>query len=280
MKLADHLGALPSGRIISMSPDAIGRHLATHYLLAEGERKRVKLAQGRLDLYRDETAAALRASIQTLFRNARVRDWRLDLVEFSLFQNLTRRIVNDTATVYSEPATITATDGVRVIRQGDRIRNPVAGALAITGYAPSLRFDYRYAPGTSLTITGYAPAVRRDYTITPETGQLGIETAAGTAELGSRALTLTVGTLAITGYAPQMVRTDAPVASVTVAGLAITGYTPGVLVGDLLAPAAGTLSTVIPWRVSIMSACASSSMRTRSSARGVPPRPPRLAGTP
>lgn len=119
--IAEHLGALPSGKTIAMSSDAVGRFLYREYIGKEAERKRIRKMQERLDLYRDECQAAVRATIEKLFKNARVRDWRLDLVDFALFQNLTRRIVNDTATVYAEPATRRIAGDVAAYREFIRV---------------------------------------------------------------------------------------------------------------------------------------------------------------
>ena len=110
--LADYLGTLPTGKIVSMAPNAMGQYLKINYIANDEQRKRIKGAQERLDLYRDECQQMIKDALERLFKNAQVRDWRMDLVEFSLFQNLTRRIVNDTANVYAEPATRTVATGL------------------------------------------------------------------------------------------------------------------------------------------------------------------------
>jgi len=77
------------------------------HLSNAGELRRRKDAELRLDFYDDRSADQIEADVRSLFKNARVRDWRLDLIPFAEFQNLTRRVVNEISTVYSEPATRT-----------------------------------------------------------------------------------------------------------------------------------------------------------------------------
>jgi len=105
LKLADRLGTLPSGKIQPLSPDTVGRWLREKYLTDTSEMRRRKDVQLRLDFYDDRSASQIEADIEMLFKNARVREWRKELIPFAEFQNLTRRVVNEISTVYSEPAT-------------------------------------------------------------------------------------------------------------------------------------------------------------------------------
>ena len=119
--LADYLGTLPSGKIVAMVPNAMGQFIKINYVTNSKQRERVKIAEERLDLYRDECQKMIKEALERLFKNSQVLDWRMDLVEFSLFQNLTRRIVNDTANVYAEPATRSVTNGLETYRELVRI---------------------------------------------------------------------------------------------------------------------------------------------------------------
>ena len=66
---------------------------------------RKKEVQKRLDLFRDRGRRHFEASLDQIFKNERVRKWRKDFVRFAEFQNITKRVVREISTVYSEPAT-------------------------------------------------------------------------------------------------------------------------------------------------------------------------------
>jgi len=123
--------------------------------------------------------------------------------------------------------------------------NPAAGAIALTGYAPTLAQTANQAltagAGT-VALTGYAPAVSRTASaaVTPGVGSIAIagyapsvaQSAAGTVQPG-------VGSIAITGYAPTI---SQPIAVAPGAGaIALTGYSPSVTQPHAVAAGVGSL---------------------------------------
>lgn len=117
---------------------------------------------------------------------------------------------------------------------------PDAGALTLTGYAPSIAQPHAAAPGVgALTITGYAPSVSQPQAVTPGVGAL---TIAGYAPTVAQPHVVApgAGTLALTGYAPSIAQPHAVAAGV--GSLTITGYAPTVEQVSGIAPGTGTLT--------------------------------------
>jgi hypothetical protein len=102
--LAKTLGTLPSGKVMELSRDGLRKYLVDNYIKNPKERERRKECAKRLDFYHDRAKDYIESDVRDLFKNDRVKQWRLDMVPFALFQNITRRIVRETSTIYSEPA--------------------------------------------------------------------------------------------------------------------------------------------------------------------------------
>jgi hypothetical protein len=128
---------------------------------------------------------------------------------------------------YSEPATLSSVT-VQIIQQGDRFRYPTVGSLAIAGYAPELRFDYRF---------------------TPESGELGVE---ASTVLWTQDYTLdpVQTTVSLTGYAPQVLLGSRSIEPVT-GQLGVTGHVPTLLERPLIVPETGQLG-IQGWDVTFL----------------------------
>lgn len=102
--LNESLGTLPSGRIANLSDDDVTRRLRLDYIGNKADQTRKRESLMRLDLYRDRGRPHFEAVIGDVFKNDKVRDWRKVFVKYAEFQNITKRIVREISTVYSEPA--------------------------------------------------------------------------------------------------------------------------------------------------------------------------------
>lgn len=120
---------------------------------------------------------------------------------------------------------------------GGTTLTPAAGALAITGQAPTLKTTLAPAAG-SLTITGFAATINVTSTtiLTPAGASLTITPKAATLKT---TLAPAAASLAITGFAPTLKTTLAPAK----ASLALTGFAATVAVTNhiTLTPAAAVL---------------------------------------
>lgn len=106
VSLLETLGTLPSGQVHKLSMDQATGFLREKYRTrTEDERKAESVK--RLDLFRDRGRRHFEATIDRIFKNARVRAWRKDFVQLAEFQNITKRVVREVSSVYSEPATRT-----------------------------------------------------------------------------------------------------------------------------------------------------------------------------
>jgi hypothetical protein len=103
--LRNILGTLPSGAQRELAPDELTRYLRDAYTKNLGEENRKRKIRKRLDLYNDAGEAQVKAVIKDVFTNLKTRELREALVPYAMSQNLTRRIVNEKSTVYSELAT-------------------------------------------------------------------------------------------------------------------------------------------------------------------------------
>jgi hypothetical protein len=99
---------------------------------------------------------------------------------------------------------------------------PVAGTVALTGYAPALLQPQAVTPAAgTVALTGYAPALLQPQAATPAAGTVALT---GYAPVLGVALTPATGTVALTGYAPALLQ---PQAVTPAAGtVALTGYAP------------------------------------------------------
>jgi hypothetical protein len=111
--------------------------------------------------------------------------------------------------------------------------NPGVGALALTGYAPTLAQTANQAltPGVgSIGVTGYAPTITQGVTtdIAPGVGTLALTGYAPTlAQTANQALVPDAGVMSITGYAPTITQAaTSPNLTPDVGQITITGYAP------------------------------------------------------
>jgi hypothetical protein len=117
--------------------------------------------------------------------------------------------------------------------QGNVTAEPAVGALAFTGYAPSLQFGFS-PPTGELSLTGQTPAAQSGVTITPDAGALSLEGQfVGVFFKGPDP-----GELALTGQSPSL---DFGV-FVPAGVLTFTGQTPALSITIAVTPDAGTLS--------------------------------------
>jgi hypothetical protein len=120
--------------------------------------------------------------------------------------------------------------------------SPAAGALALTGYAPTVAqsANRSAAPGAgALAFTGYAPTVTRTVTtsVQPLAGTLTFTGFAPTvARTANANVTPGAGSLTLTGYAPAVVRSASLVVSPAPAVLVLAGYAPLITQGADNAP--------------------------------------------
>jgi hypothetical protein len=128
-KLAETLGTLPSGKVVELGQDALFRYLRDNYIKNSEEAARIAIAKQRLDFYHDRAESVFEKDLESLFKNSRVLQWRKDLLPFSQYQNITKRIVDERSAVYSEKATRTISganegyqDFQRVLRMDRRMR--------------------------------------------------------------------------------------------------------------------------------------------------------------
>jgi hypothetical protein len=154
--LADHLGTRPDGTVSRLSTDEVSRYLRDRYHPdSSAEESRRREARKRLDYYHDRGRPHLERIIDQVFKAPEVRQLRHELAGMALYQNLTRRIVREISTVYSEPAerwlatgTEPYRDFVRVadldrqLRHANRMTNLCNDVLVwpdIVGGRPKLR---------------------------------------------------------------------------------------------------------------------------------------------
>jgi hypothetical protein len=128
-KLAETLGMLPSGQGVTLTPDQLARYLNIEYIKNQREADRQKIARERLNFYHDRAERVFEKDLESLFKNSRVLAWRKDLLPFSQYQNITKRIVDEQSAVYSERAIRHISSGdetyqefQRVIRLDNRMR--------------------------------------------------------------------------------------------------------------------------------------------------------------
>lgn len=120
VSILDTLGTLPSGEVRRLSPDQMTVFLRSKYQTkAEDERKRDSVM--RLDLFRDRGRPHFERVVDDLFKNARVRQWRKDFVRLAEFQNVTKRVVREVSSVYSEPANREVSSGDKKYQELQRV---------------------------------------------------------------------------------------------------------------------------------------------------------------
>ena len=102
--LNDILGTLPSGIESRLDDDTMCKHLRESYILNDSEKARREKMRLRIDLYNDNGAEQINKMVDTIFNNSKVRSLRKKFIELANFQNLTKRIIREISSVYSEPA--------------------------------------------------------------------------------------------------------------------------------------------------------------------------------
>lgn len=112
-KLAEALGELPSGKVIPLSMDQMSKFLRDNYLHSDAEDARRTRMRKRRDLYEDRGEAQITEVVEAVFKNAENQRLRKAFIPYARFQNVTKRIINEISTVYSEPAQ-------RLVRSGNK----------------------------------------------------------------------------------------------------------------------------------------------------------------
>jgi hypothetical protein len=104
VSIFDALAVLPSGkRGPRLTPEELGDYLRAQYG-TDTEKARNAHHCLRDELYRDGGESHMREFISRVFKDPTVRDLRLEFVKYARYNNPTKRIVNEIATTYSEPA--------------------------------------------------------------------------------------------------------------------------------------------------------------------------------
>lgn len=98
------LAVMPSGTYgPNLDQDELTAYLQRHYG-TDAEKERNAHHMLRDELYRDGGESTMRSFISTVFKDPTVRDLRLAFVKYAKYNNPTKRIVNEIASTYSEPA--------------------------------------------------------------------------------------------------------------------------------------------------------------------------------
>ena len=102
------------------------------------------------------------------------------------------------------------------------------GNIAITGYAPTISQPVAVAPGAgAIALTGYAPTVAQPIAVAPGVGSIAL-TGYAPAVTQPHAVAPGAGSLAITGYAPTLAQTANQALTPGAGPVALTGYAPTV----------------------------------------------------
>lgn len=104
VSILDVLATLPTGeRGPRLTEEELGNYIRRHYA-TEDEKQRNDRHCFRDELYRDGGIERMNSFVTNIFTDQLVRDLRLKWVKYARFNNVTKRIVNELSTVYSEPA--------------------------------------------------------------------------------------------------------------------------------------------------------------------------------
>ena len=129
MSIREALGETAAGIVVDRSHDDAAQWLREN-VRTDSEANRKARAAERLDLYHDRCHAILEVMVDRVFKNTFVKEKRKELLEYAKFQNVTRRIVNELSTVYSQPAMRLADGGETYIRTQELIRKDRTMATA------------------------------------------------------------------------------------------------------------------------------------------------------
>jgi hypothetical protein len=98
------LGILPSGKQgPALKFEELGNYLRTNCNTLEEKQRNARHCL-RDELYRDGGVDHMKATLEKIFRDPKVRKLRQDTVELARFNNPLKRVVNEISTVYAEPA--------------------------------------------------------------------------------------------------------------------------------------------------------------------------------
>ncbi len=109
--LLDAFSELPAGGRVVRTYDEIAKALDDSWISNEDDR--IREMKKRVDLYEDRTWNILKDQIRRQFGSEEIIQSKNQLLSESRFQNVTRRIINEISTVYSENAkrSVAAADG-------------------------------------------------------------------------------------------------------------------------------------------------------------------------
>ncbi len=100
------LGTFPNGHIEKLTDDELTKFLRERYRTSADQCRR-DVARKRLDLYKDRGLRHFTEAVDGIYTNAQNRKWHRKFIELAQYQNLTKRLTNETAAVYSDRATRT-----------------------------------------------------------------------------------------------------------------------------------------------------------------------------
>ncbi len=104
VSILETLGTMPNGEVARLDVDGLRRSMERWRPNHKDEEARRKETKKRLDLYKDRGRKYIEDAVDKAYRNPQSREWRKALIEFAEFQNVTKRVIRETSTVYSEPA--------------------------------------------------------------------------------------------------------------------------------------------------------------------------------
>lgn len=96
------LGALPSGGFVSLDWQEVAAHLRKEYVDNQAEKERQERAKCRTDLYHDAGDEYVKAIIDLVFEKDEVAEMRKKFVQLAKSNNISRRVIRETSTIYSE----------------------------------------------------------------------------------------------------------------------------------------------------------------------------------
>lgn len=102
--ILEALGELPSGKVVPFGMEDLGRFLRDNYLDNRSEAARIAESERRADFYSDRTRGHFERMIDVVFKHPDIRAERKRFIPYAKFQNITKRIVDEISTIYSEAA--------------------------------------------------------------------------------------------------------------------------------------------------------------------------------
>lgn len=105
------LGRFSDGTVRRLDDDGLHRAIHRWHPASRDETPRRQEIRKRIDLFKDRGRKHFEEAIKNVYRNPKSQEWRLKLVEYAEFQNVTKRVIREISTVYSEPAKRTVSGG-------------------------------------------------------------------------------------------------------------------------------------------------------------------------